>query len=203
MRREIDRHGRARRDADLLLDLRRVPVGAHRIGRQPLARLAEQRVLLQAAARAGDARFRVDDDVVHVDQFRLRDRNQRQQRRGRIAAGTGHQPRRGDLLAIEFGEAVDGFTLKLGRAVGVAVPLRVHAHVAEPEIRRHVENLDCGIGGHDGRDDLLRRAVRQPAEHRVEFAPVDLLPFRQPRQVQHEEMRETPPPSPCRHGYWR
>jgi hypothetical protein len=46
-----------------------MPVRADRIGRQPLAGLAEQRVLLQAAAGAGDARLRVDDDVVDVDQL--------------------------------------------------------------------------------------------------------------------------------------
>ena len=42
-------------DADLLLDFGRVPVGADRIRRQTLAGFAEQRVLLQPAACAGDA----------------------------------------------------------------------------------------------------------------------------------------------------
>ncbi len=167
-----------------------VPMRTHRIGRKSLACFAEQRVLLQAAARAGNAGFGVDDDVVHVDQFGFGERNQRQQRRGRIAAGTRHEPGCRYLLPIKLGEPVNGFTLKAGCAVLVAVPLRVYAHVAKPEIRRHVEDLDRRIGGNDGRGDLLRGAVRQPAEHGIETGPVDLFPFHKPRQVEHEEMRK-------------
>ena len=146
----------------------------------PRRAFAEQRVLLRPAARAGNARFGVDGDVVHVDQLCLRERHQRQQRRGRITAGAGDQPRGAYLLADRIRSGRRRLRPEAPGAVLVAVPLRVHAHVAEPEIRRHVEDLDGRIGGKDGGDDLLRRAVRQSAEHRIEFGPVDLFPFREP-----------------------
>ena len=165
-------------------------MGADRIGRQPLARLAEQRVLLEPAACAGDARFRVDDDVVDVDQPGFRKRHQREQRRRRIAAGTGDQPRRGDLLPVKLGEAVHGFALQFERPVLMAVPLRIGVLVTQPEVGGHVEDFDLGVGFENRRDDLLCGAVRQPAEHRVETAPVDFFPFDELRQVEHEEMRK-------------
>ena len=165
-------------------------MGADRIGRQALARLAEQRVLLQPAAGAGDARFRVDDDVVDVDQLGFRKRHQREQHRSGIAAGTGDQPRGRDLLPVELGQAVDGLALQFQRPVLMAVPLRVGVLVTQPEVGGHVEDLDPGVGFENRRDDLLRGAVRQPAEHRVETAPVDLFPFDELRQVEHEEMRK-------------
>ena len=72
----------------------------------------------------------------------------------------------------------------------MAVPLRISILVAQPEIGGHVEDLDPGVGFENRRDDLLRGAVRQPAEHRVEPAPVDLFPFDEFWQVEHEEMRK-------------
>ena len=162
----------------------------HRIRREPLACLAEQRALLQPPSRPGDAGFRVDDDVIDVDQLCLRERHEREQRRSRIAARAGHQPRRPDLLAIELGQPVDRFLLQLRRAVRVAVPLRVDVHVEQAEVGRHVDHLDRRIGGEHRGGDLLRGAVRQAAEHRVEALPVDLLPFGQARQVEHEEVRK-------------
>jgi hypothetical protein len=72
----------------------------------------------------------------------------------------------------------------------VAVPLRVGFLVAQPEIGGHVEDLDLRVGLQHGRDDLLRGAVRQSAEHRVELGPVDLFPFHELGQIQHEEMRK-------------
>ena len=48
----------------------------------------------------------------------------------------------------------------------------------------------AGLAASTARDDFLRGAVRQPAQDRVEPGPVDLFPFHQLRQVQHEEMRK-------------
>ena len=89
-----------------------------------------------------------------------------------------------------LGQPVDRLALQLRRAMLVPVPFRVGRHVAQPEIRRHVDDLDLRIGGEHRRGDLLRRAVRQAAEDGVEPGPVHLLPFDQARQVEHEEMRK-------------
>ena len=190
MRREVDGDRLAGGDPDLLLDLRRVPVLRHRIGREPLARLGEERVLLQTAPGAGDARFGVDDDVADIDQPGLRDRHERQQRRRRIAAGTGDKPRAPYLVAIELRQPVDRFLLQRRRTVLMAVPFGVDRHVGEAKIRRHVDHLHLRVCGEHRGSDLLRGAVRQPAEDGVELRPVDLLPFDEGRQVEHEEMRK-------------
>jgi hypothetical protein len=52
MRREVDRDGCSGGDAQLLLDLRHVAVITDAVGREPLACLREQDVLLERAASA-------------------------------------------------------------------------------------------------------------------------------------------------------
>ena len=97
---------------DLLLDLRRMPVLADRIGRQAFAGLGEEHVLLEAAAGAGDAGLGVDDDVAGVDQPVGDDRQSGEQRRGRIAARAGDQPRVADGGAVVLGQPVDRLGLQ-------------------------------------------------------------------------------------------
>ena len=59
---------RAGDHADFLLDLRRVAVRGNGIRRQSLARLCEQRSLLQASPRARGARLGVNDEVMRIDE---------------------------------------------------------------------------------------------------------------------------------------
>ena len=89
-----------------------------------------------------------------------------------------------------LGEAIDGLGLELERDVLVAVPGLVGLGVAEPEVGRHVDELDAGIAGEHRLGDLLRRAVGEAAEHRVDIAPVGVVDGGEARQVDEAEMRE-------------
>ena len=88
VRRERDRDVVAER-RELLLDLRRVTVTRDAVGVDVLIDGDEVRLVGGAASGAGDAGLGVDDDV--GDQPGARQRGQRQDRRGRIAAGVGDQ----------------------------------------------------------------------------------------------------------------
>ncbi len=121
---------------------------------------------------AGDARLRVDDDVGGVDQLRADERQERQKRSRRVAAGTRHKPRGGDLAAMVLRQAVCRARKKTRRGVLPAVPLGVDGRVLQPEIRRHVDDFDA-LG--QRRDDVLRRSMRKPAKHGIATRPVRVL----------------------------
>ena len=169
MGRETDRDRPPRRPGEALLDLRRVPVGAHPVGVDALAHLGEQGALREPAAGAADPRLGVDDDVLGDDPAGLDQGHQRQQGGGGIAARTGHQARPGDGVAGQFAEAVDRILLQRRRPVGVAVPAGVGVFVGEPEIGRKVDHLETG---RERRDDVLRGPVGQAAKHHVDGVPV-------------------------------
>ena len=190
MRGEVDDDVLAGGLGDLLLDLRRMAVLADRVGRQALAGLGEEEVLLEAAAGAGDAGLGVDDDVADVDLAARRERQQREQRRGRVAAGAGDEPRVADGGAVVLGEPVDRLGLKVHRLVLVAVPGLVGLGVAEPEVGRHVDELDLRVLRKHRPGDLLRGAVGQAAEDGVDAAPVGVLDGGEARQLDEAEMRE-------------
>jgi hypothetical protein len=79
----------------------------------------------------------VDDHV--VDQARARERREREQRGGRVAARVGDELGADDVLAIELGQAVDGPADQLGRFV-IAVPAAVHVEVAQAEVSTEIDN---------------------------------------------------------------
>ena len=93
VRDEADRH------AELLGDLRRVAVRADRVRREVLEHEAGVRRRLQRLAGAGDAGLRVDDRAVD----RAGERDEREQRGGRVAAGVRDQRA---LRREELGQAV-------------------------------------------------------------------------------------------------
>jgi len=185
MRREVDDDVVPRNDRQLLLDLGRMPMACNAVRMEALRHFAEQHRLLEPAPGSRGTRLRIDHDVVGIDQPGTDQREQEQQSRRRIAAGTGGQPRLRDCIPIVFGEPVDRFLLKLRRTVLVAVPLRVGVEVAQPEIGRHVDHL------HRLRqrgDDLLGRAVRQAAYDDVALVPVGVLDLDQVRQLLSTQM---------------
>ena len=187
MGREVDGEAGARGDAQFLFDLGHVAVIADAVRREPLARFREQDILLQAAAGAGDARLRIDDDVRRVDQLRFHERQKREQHRGRIAAGTGYEPRSGDFVAIVLGQAVDRVFQQRGRAVLIAIPLGIGAGIAQAKIGRHVDDLDAL---RELADLAMRRAMRKPAKDDVDLLPVGFLGTHKRGQSQACEMRE-------------
>ena len=72
-------------EAERLGDLGLVLVGADAIGGDVLEHGVRVRALLERPARPRDARLRVDDDAVRLD--RPDERREREERRGRVAAG--------------------------------------------------------------------------------------------------------------------
>ena len=104
MRLELDRGTRAEQ-RELLLDLRRVPVGGDLVGQDVLARHRQVGGLVERPPGAGDALLGVDHDV--GDQPGAGERREREQRGRRVAAGVGHDVALGDLLAVQLGQAVD------------------------------------------------------------------------------------------------
>ena len=68
-----------------------------------------------------------------------------------------------------------------------AIPFGVSPGIAQSEIRRHVDDFDAfrELG-----DLAMSGAVRQPAEHDVDLAPVHLVGGDERRQIEARKMRE-------------
>ena len=117
-----------------LLDLRRVAMLADAVGGHAFVAFGKVRRQLRRSARAGDAALAVDDDVVQFDRLARDERGQAENAGLRIAAGIGDQLGGVDLVAVDFGQAVD----RLGKirqvVVALAVPLGVDLRIAQPVI---------------------------------------------------------------------
>ncbi len=124
--------------------------------------------------------------------FGLQQRDQRQLRTARIAAGIGDQLRRFDLRPIDFGEPVDRLLLQLERRVRMPIPARIRRRIGKSEIGRQIDHLESRHPPQQIRDDLLRRAVRQRAEDEIEAErrPVDVIERRQHWQRVRRELRK-------------
>ena len=127
---------------ELLLDLGGVAVARHPVGVDVLVDGHEVGLLGGGAPGARHARLGVDDDV--LDQPCARQRREREQRRGRIAAGVGDQRGAADLLAVQLGQPVDGLVEQLGRLV-LAVPPLVHRRVAQAEVGAQVDDAHAPL----------------------------------------------------------
>ena len=125
MRRKGHDHLPPGRQRKLLIELGHVPVMADAIGVEAFRHFREQHRLFGRASRAGHAGLGVDDDLVELDRLGLDQRDQRQLRAGRVAAGIGDQPGLLDLAPVDFGQPIDGFFLQLGGVMLVAIPLRI------------------------------------------------------------------------------
>jgi hypothetical protein len=159
---------------------------AHRVRPHALARLTEQGVLLERAARARHARLGIDDEIARVNQPCLDQRQQQHEDRSRVASRASHKTGLGDVVTIMLGETVDSLLLQVEGNVVVAVPLLVCVRIAQPEVRRHVDDLDVV---RQGDDDLLAGGVRQAAERGINAAPVDLVIGDHGRQTQTGKVR--------------
>ncbi len=192
MRREGHDHVAAGGQGELLVELGHVAVMADAIGVEALGHFREQHFLFRRPARAGHARLGVDDDLVGIDGLGFEQRNQRQLGAGRVAAGIGDEPRRLDLVPINFGQAVDRSLLQFGREMLVAVPARIGGGIGEAEIGREVDDFGLRRPRHQILDDLLRRAVRQRAEREIEpeRLPIGVLDRGQRRQRIGRELRK-------------
>jgi hypothetical protein len=91
------------------------------------------------------------------------------------------------MRSRDFRQAVDGFPLQVGSAMLVSVPFGVGRNVGETEIGREIDDLQ--VLRKSG-DDLLCRAVRQPAEDDIDTGPVDLADRDEAGQAFVGEMRK-------------
>ena len=85
------------------------------------------------------------------------ERGEREQRRGRIAAGVGDEVGGRDLVAVDLGQAVHAAAEQLGRAV-LAVPALVGRLVAQAEVGGQVDHAHAALA--QLRDDGRGGAVR-------------------------------------------
>ena len=162
---EGDAHGPAGGEGRLLLHLGDVAVVRDLVRLHVLVELGEEVLVLEAAPRARDAGLGVDDHRARLDQVRAQERKQRQQDRGHVAAGGGHEPGAAQRVAVELGDAEDGLTEQLRRLVG-AVPLLVDGEVAEAEVGGEVDHREAGLA--QRRHRRRGGAVVQAGEDRVD-----------------------------------
>ena len=137
-------------------------------------------------AGARHTRLGVDDDVgVRQEQARLHERRQRQERRGRVAAGIRHElgPRHG--AALPLGEAVGDAR---GHIVRLRVPARAEPGVAQAERAGQVD--DAHARADERRRQLGGGGIGQREEHDVCLARERLGRQRHDRAV----------PQPCEPG---
>ena len=92
-----------------LVDLRHVAMRADAVGRDAFVALRIVKRRLRLAAAAADAALAIDDDALRQDRAGPQQRREREDRRRRVAAGVGHQRSGLNSLAINLGQAVDGF----------------------------------------------------------------------------------------------
>jgi hypothetical protein len=152
--------------ADDLLHFRRVPVREQPVRREVLVDAPEVQRLLEAAAGARDARGRIDDDAGGFHQPLTDQRGEGQAGRGGIAPGRRHQSGSGQVVPEQLGQPVDGLSQQGGRAVVLAVPLRIEPGVLQPEIGGQVD--DHPHPAPELGDDLLGLPVGQATENQVE-----------------------------------
>ena len=126
---------------EFLVELGHVAVMADAIGVEAFGDFGEQHRLLGRPPRPGHAGLGVDHDLVGLDRLGLEQRDQRQLRAGRVAAGIGDEPRLLDLAPVDLDEAVDRLLLQLRRVMLMAVPLRIGRRIAQPEVGREVDDL--------------------------------------------------------------
>ena len=82
------------------------------VRREIVGRVHEVRLLGRLLARAADSAFGVADDaVIEVDQTGAQQRREREDDRSRVAAWVRDEASVGDLGAMQFGAAEDGFRL--------------------------------------------------------------------------------------------
>ncbi len=136
------------------------------VGAVVLGHFSEQELAFGIAPRPGDTGGRIDDDFARgIDEPKLRQRDQRQQRRSRIAPRISDEVGVGELGPREFGQSVHGVgrQAEVGREIDgpLAAGARFMDVAGRHAVRQRRQN-DLGL--------LPRRVIRLD-----ELVPVDPL----------------------------
>jgi len=135
----------------LLQQLAGVAMAEDRVGREVVGCVHEVSFGGGCFACAADSGFRIADDaVIEVDYASLNQWGKREDDRGRVTAGIGYDAGVADLVAMEFGAAVDGFRLKLRSMFRVGVFEFVDFAVGvvlETPRTTEVDDLDAAFDG--------------------------------------------------------
>ena len=151
----------------LLLDLRQIPVAVDRVRAERLVQLAEMDTEAGRPPGPAHARLGVDDHVRPREPRRHR-RGEREDGRGRVAAGDRDQPRLLDLSLVQLGQPEHGRLQKVRRRVLLPVPPGIERGVVQAEVGAHVDD-SCAVAepcGGRGRASAMRKA----GEHEIEAA---------------------------------
>src|SRR3546814_8797240 len=111
-----------------------MPVRDQTIGGERFRNAVEVSRCLEPLPRPANARNGIDNDACRIDQLRIHQRLQRQDRRGRVAAGGRHRPGAPDGVPVELWYSIDERVEQLWRPTSLATPLLICGWVAETEI---------------------------------------------------------------------
>ena len=146
----------------LLYNLRHMTVNEGIYHSQNAAAHRVRRALVGVGSRLGGADAALDTRL--LDQPRPCERQQRRDRRGRVAADAGDQARGGHLGPMQLRQAVDGLRQELRRRMIHAVPVFIRLRAVQAEIRR---KIDYALSRLEAAHRLLcRGAVRQRKKSR-------------------------------------
>ena len=150
--------------AELLFHLGDVTVAEHAVRGDRSVVLGEVRAVARRAAGARDAGLRVDDHAAHrVEQAGLDERQEREQRGGRIAARVGDERRAADVVAIVLGQTVRGAGRQRPASRGYQ---RARARIIpNAERAREIDDADAGVD--ERRRQLGGRVLGHREKHEV------------------------------------
>jgi hypothetical protein len=179
----------------LLVELGHMPMMADAIRVKALRDFRKKHGFFRRAPCPGHAGLGIDDDLVEFNRLVLDERDERQLRAGRVAAGIGDQPCIPDLAPMNFGQTVNSLLLQLRRVMLVAIPFRIGRGVRQTKVCRQIDNFGRWRFRHQILDNLLRRRVRQGTKRNVQCgaSPVDAIDRDKLRQRKGRELRKHVP----------
>ena len=129
-----------------------------------LVDLGEVEINGASPARAGDAGLGINDDV-RLDYPRGDGGGESQHSSRRIAARIADERGLRDLVAVEFGQSVNGRLHVLGTGMVNLVPVRIVVEVLKTEVGRDVHGLDSLL--YEGLQLLGARGMRERRENEI------------------------------------
>lgn len=167
-----------RGDVKLLEQLAGVAVAEDRVGGEVVSGVHEVGFGRRCFACATDSGLGVADNaVVEVNEAGLNEGSQGEDDRGAVAAGVGYEACGFDLVAMQFGAAVDGLGLEEGSVLGVGVFELVDLSVCrmlEPPCAAEIDDLDAPLDGF--RNPLTGLLVGSGEEQDLDSGVDDALP---------------------------